>query len=657
MERLSIKELSNKLSISEATAKNWLRLGKISPQFSDDGKPFFSQKYVNDLLKKLHDKNNSILKSRRNKNCIKGKFFYKDYVSDTSVNIKTIEKLLETPDIIQEENFVKYLAADCAIQLIIQSKKLQTGICRNFLLNYLENNIDLGVYSPLVDFFIESKKNALSFIKKYPHLFDSRFVYEKNEDILGLLYISCSSMGKRKQCGMYYTPTKVVKTAIKNIFLQNKITPEDKFLDCCCGTGNFLLNLPDSVRPEQIYGNDIDTVSCHITKINLALKYDAADLETINANITNSDFLFSGRLHDFSYIIGNPPWGYCYTPEQKQNLSKLYKTAGKENVESFDLFIEKSLASLKKNGVLSFVLPESVLHVQSHKEIREIIKKENSIQYLHYLGNIFDGVNCPGIILQVVHTGEPLKTAGMVVDTGTKVYKMNSDREVDIKNFSFKMSNEEYELLKKLLKKENKKYLKNNAEFALGIVTGNNKEYLHSVKNETNEVIIKGCDIEPYKIKEGKSFIVCDRAKFQQCAPLEKYRTPEKLVYKFISSRPVFAYDNAGRLTLNSCNILIPHIKGMDIKYILAVLNSSVAGFIYRKNFNSVKVLKSHLENIPIPVCDEKAQKEITCLVDKIIAAKDIETYKNLYNTVDDKIRMLYGADSDEYRLILAVSG
>ena len=136
MERLSIKELSNKLSISEATAKNWLRLGKISPQFSDDGKPFFSQKYVNDLLKKLHDKNNSILKSRRNKNCIKGKFFYKDYVSDTSVNIKTIEKLLETPDIIQEENFVKYLAADCAIQLIIQSKKLQTGICRNFLLNY-----------------------------------------------------------------------------------------------------------------------------------------------------------------------------------------------------------------------------------------------------------------------------------------------------------------------------------------------------------------------------------------------------------------------------------------------------------------------------------------------------------------------------------------
>jgi len=655
MKELSTEELSEKLSISYASAKNWLRLGKITPQWIKNNQPYFSEDYVNNLLKNISGSDNNILKSRRNKNYINGKFFYKDYVSDTSQNITIIEKLLESIEknnLTYDEKLVKYITADCAIQLILQSKNLPCGIKQNFLLNYLENNIDLGIYAPLVEFFIKDKKDALACIKKYPHIFDFKFIYEQNEDILGLLYISCSNMGKRKQCGMYYTPTKVVKTSIENLVKQNKIMPEDKILDCCCGTGNFLLHLPDNIKLEQIYGNDIDSVSCHIAKINLAMKYKIKDLEIINANFTCSDFLTEYNKTEFKYIIGNPPWGYCFSKEQKQELMKIFLTAGEKNIESFDMFIEKSLSILKKDGVLSFVLPDSILTVKSHTEIRRIIKSENSIRYLQYLGNIFNMVHCPSIILQIKHTKKPLQTTGMLVNTGKDSFVITSERDVDINNFSFKTNDSEYGILKKILNPQNKTYLKGNAEFALGIVTGNNQGYISPDKTENNEIIIKGTDIKPYKINESGNFIEYEQGKFQQSAPLEKYRYPEKLVYKFISNKLIFAYDNRRRLTLNSCNILIPRIENMNIKYILAVLNSSIAQFVYQKEFNSVKVLRSHLERIPIPVSDAKTHDEIVHLTDEIIASPDVEICKKLYDTIDEKIRKLYAISSEDYCVV-----
>lgn len=655
MKKLSIEELSNKLSISSATVKNWLRLGKITSQFMENNQPFFSDDYVKNLLKKINNENNQLLKSRRNKNHINGKFLYKDYVSDSSKNIETIENLLNNIQKItlpSDENIIKYILANCSIQLLMQKKNIPTQINSNFLQNYLENQIDLGIYKPLIDFFITSKQDAILFLKKYPQIFDYKFIYEKNEDILGLLYISYSNMGQRKQRGVYYTPTKVVKTSIANLVKQNEIMPDDKILDCCCGTGNFLLHLPENIKIEQIYGNDIDPLSSHIAKINLALKYNIKDLETINSHFSTFDFLENFNQKDFKYIIGNPPWGCCFTNEQKQNLIKNYTTASVKNIESFDLFIEKSLSILKKDGVLSFVLPESVLNVKSHTEIRKIIQKGNSIQYLQYLGNIFNMVHCPSIILQIKHTKRPLQTIGMIVNTGKNQFEINSKRKVDIRNFNFKMNDTEYKILQKIKNPHNKKFLKNNADFALGIVTGNNKEYLSAKKNQKNEVIIKGTDVEQYKIKESRTFIEYNRKNFQQSAPLETYKQPEKLVYKFISSKLVFACDNQQRLTLNSCNILIPKIKNMNIKYILAILNSSIAQFVYKKEFNSVKVLRSHLEQIPIPICEKNLQNEIVNLIDEIVNCDRQEKYLELYENIDEKIRLLYGITTDEYSTI-----
>ena len=153
------------------------------------------------------------------------------------------------------------------------------------------------------------------------------------------------------------------------------------------------------------------------------------------------------------------------------------------------------------------------------------------------------------------------------------------------------------------------------------------------------EPILKGADIEKFRIKQIKNYIKFKPDEFQQCAPEEVFRVKEKLVYKFISKKLVIAYDDEQTLTLNSCNILIPQIKGLDIKYILAVLNSDIAQFYFEKKFNSVKVLRSHIEQIPIPFVDFNVQKPIIDLVNKIINGKNID--KSAFE-LNKKIKSLY---------------
>ena len=58
--------------------------------------------------------------------------------------------------------------------------------------------------------------------EKYAKLLTVRYVYETNEDILGLLYLSLKNMGSRKATGSYYTPTKIVKKLCASLLQKNE---------------------------------------------------------------------------------------------------------------------------------------------------------------------------------------------------------------------------------------------------------------------------------------------------------------------------------------------------------------------------------------------------------------------------------------------------
>ena len=61
-------------------------------------------------------------------------------------------------------------------------------------------------------------------------------------------------------------------------------------MDPCCGTGNFLLQLPKQIRLEQIYGNDLDATSILLTRTNMVLKFGVSSLPMIYEHFTISDY-------------------------------------------------------------------------------------------------------------------------------------------------------------------------------------------------------------------------------------------------------------------------------------------------------------------------------------------------------------------------------
>ena len=49
---LSLKELCDILSISTATGRNWIKLGKLIPEYTDKRKPYFTKQYTEKLKEK-----------------------------------------------------------------------------------------------------------------------------------------------------------------------------------------------------------------------------------------------------------------------------------------------------------------------------------------------------------------------------------------------------------------------------------------------------------------------------------------------------------------------------------------------------------------------------------------------------------------------------
>lgn len=667
---LPFTELCRELSISEATGRNWIKLGKLLPSLTLGTTPYFTAEYAGHLRARLESSDTPVLKSRRNKHFVSGNGICRAYVSAHSVNVPAVRKILDllrAEKIEATDSLIRILVSECAIQLLCQklfpienetNESATNGssankIAANYLESYLSGSLRLGGYDFLITDLLPDKDSALAVLDANPELFSVEYVYEEKEDILGFLYLSLKNLGSRKAAGSYYTPTNVVKKLCSRLFDTTSATGKTVF-DPCCGTGNFLLQLPHNIPFSNIYGNDIDKISVRITRINMALKYKITNQDFLYNHITESDYLFTDSAANYDFIIGNPPWGYHYTKTEKEQLRKKYISASGAAIESYDVFIERAISDLTLGGVLSFVLPEAFLNVKAHTQTRTAVMRTNSFRYLEFLGNVFDKVQCPCIILQIVHDNTPFTAIGLTVNDGKRTYTISTEREVTADCFVFSATDAEYAVLKKIANLKNAATLENNAVFALGIVTGSNQTYISDQKTAENEMVLKGSDIYKYRFRNTNNYIVFQPGAFQQTAPEKYYRAPEKLLYRFICNQPVFAYDNRQTLSLNSCNILIPAIDGLNIKYIMAILNSGVSRFFFRKMFHSVKILRSHLERLPIPQIEEDAQKPVIDMVNALLGTSDPSSIHALYDALDLIIADLYHISEDEYKIIKA---
>ena len=65
-----------------------------------------------------------------------------------------------------------------------------------------------------------------------------------------------------------------------------------------------------------------------------------------------------------------------------------------------------------------------------------------------------------------------------------------------------------------------------------------------------------------------------------------------------------------------------------------------------------MKVLRSHIEQIPIPIADTKEQENIIQLADLLISATDENTIIEIYDKIDREIAEIYNLSREEHILI-----
>lgn len=626
----SLQELCDLLSISCETGRNWIKTGRVQAERNEKGKPVFSQKTVKEIQRNLQNGKDTRLKSRRNKLCMQGREMYRNYLPKTSANRAAAEQILEYfrgRNITGEDMAV--ILADGALQLLYQAKKTQDIGDSRELVEDLWSGMPLEAYS-------------------FPRV---EYVLEPGTDILGFLYLSLRSSGDKKGKGAYYTPASVVQKAVRSLEQSGSLVAGKKILDPCCGSGNFLIQFSKEVDPQDIYGRDIDEISVKLTRINLAVHYPQVSAKIWKDHIRQQNFLLEEQGEKYDCILGNPPWGYSFSPIEQESLRRRCQTAEGKRAESYDVFLEQALNRVKTDGTVAFVLPEALLYVKSHEKIREILLQQTNIDKLVYLGDVFYKVQCPSVILQLKNTGKLLETKGMQVEQEEKSFVIKKNRRVTEEGFYFHIEDKEYEILQKLQENSGMLYLKGQADFALGIVTGDNRRCIRIQPEEQAECVLRGADITKYRIQKPEQYLVFQPEKFQQTAPEKYYRSPDKLLYRFIGRDLVFARDREGLLSLNSCNIVIPKLQGVSADYILAVLNSRLARFVFQKKFRSVKVLRSHIEQLPIPPASTEQQQEVERLVKKIENA-DEEQWHSLYEQIDKKVASLAELTEEEYRII-----
>lgn len=645
---ITLDEVCKILSISEATGRNWVRLSKITPLDCGKKPLVFSRDSIINILNSIRDSDSKMLKSRRNKKKISGNKIYYDYISGKE-NIEAVGTIIDKLPQKITESHIRVILANVILQFALQTNGVENEFSTNLIQRFLSNGLQLKLPESLINDMIGELNFSPRILSELEDALIVRFVYSPYEDVLGLLYMSLQNMGNKKSSGAYYTPAKIVKQLIKTVKDTIDITNKT-CLDPCCGSGNFLLCFADAVNsPEQVYGQDNDPLAVFLTRANFALKYNITDTEFLCKHFTIGNSLNSIPNHQCDIILGNPPWGYEFTEDEIKTLRKKYKTASINGTESYDLFVEKTLTELKPNGLLAFVLPEAILNVKSHETVRKIMIEEGTFSFASYVGNVFSDVQCPAIILGISKEKSNKK---IKIFCDGQEYEISGEQAFTAQNINLRSSDKSKDCLIKIVSASERVYLKDNATFALGIVTGNNKLMILDTQEEGSEVILKGSDIRKYTWNPSGHYIRFLPKEFQQVAPTEYYRAPEKLLYRFICETPVFAYDDKKTLTLNSCNILIPKFDDLSIKYILAILNSRVVDFFCKQTFNSIKLLRSHIEQIPIPIPNKAIQRQIVSYVESVL--NDRTSLVSIYEEIDNIVFDLYGLISTEKDLILS---
>lgn len=247
----------------------------------------------------------------------------------------------------------------------------------------------------------------------------------------------------KKEHGIFYTDIELANNVVK--FLD--IKKDASIIDPCCGTGSFL-QMAKNDGHTNLYGCDFDSTTVEKCKSLTGIEniYQCDTLGNSGENI------LSHLKHSlFDYAIGNPPYAPIDKNVKLESDAKFCSFVKKNGNNLYIAAVLRSFELVKPDGIISYVIPKNILHVDSYAGIREKILKEKTIISVINLGIHFKQVRGEQIVLTIKNSYTPgNKVKFYSYENSNIVYKSEASQDSYTDKIIIFASNEEIHIYNKL---------------------------------------------------------------------------------------------------------------------------------------------------------------------------------------------------------------
>jgi len=291
---------------------------------------------------------------------------------------------------------------------------------------------------------------------------------ETATDVKGDAYEELVGENLRGDRGEYFTPRNVCDMLVQMVMAthpEHKLTSL-KVLDCCCGTGGFLVawltnlrraieaqerarstkkNLQETVRARvketcnrNLFGLDINPFLVRTCQMNLVLHGDgSSNVYRVDSVRSPGEWDNDDARRDVPYgkidiVLTNPPFGGKAKIDDshildRYELSRWDSADSRSSLPAEQLFVETALGFLKPGGLMGIVLPDGILNNPGLNFIRSwLLKRSQLIASVDLPKTTFKasgGVNNPSVLIVRKFTREEAQNADKgIIDEAYDVF-------------------------------------------------------------------------------------------------------------------------------------------------------------------------------------------------------------------------------------------
>jgi hypothetical protein len=304
----------------------------------------------------------------------------------------------------------------------------------------------------------------------------------------------------------------------------------------------------------------------------------------------------------FDIIIGNPPYGITFSNEEKRIFKNVYQAYDPE-LESYLLFIERSVYLLREGGVMAYLVPNNIATNFRYQNIRRFLLDNIKIlRIINFEKKLFPGIHVESSILimqrssfksermnnnisfEIMHS-KNVKTQKFVNTILQKEIKRNS-----LHMFIPQPQGEINSILEKI--KEKAIPLGELVSISRGIELGFKSSITSREKINSEYVpLIAGRLVHKFKLDMNQRYIKFDSANKAIFKNENIYLSPQKLFLRRIGHELVCALDENQKYCVCDVYILISKETRQknEILYIEGLLNSKLLLFFFKYSYMSVK--------------------------------------------------------------------